>query len=109
VTAVPSLPRAVRAASDAADPAGTAATDATTVFEVPRSPRNPDHPTMKPVELITRILTNSFPPGDLVLDLFGGSGSPLIAAVDRIMEVSEQRRDSWKRFSARCSGCRRRP
>jgi DNA methylase N-4/N-6 domain protein len=99
----------VRAASDAADPAGTAATDATTVFEVPRSPRNPDHPTMKPVELITRVLTNSFPPGDLVLDLFGGSGSPLIAAVDRIMEVSEQRRDSWKRFSARCSGCRRRP
>ena len=54
--------------------------DATTVFEVPKPPRNPDHPTMKPVELITRMLTNSCPPGGLVLDLFGGSGSTLIAA-----------------------------
>lgn len=54
--------------------------DATTVFEVPKPPRNLDHPTMKPVELITRMLTNSCPPAGLVLDLFGGSGSTLIAA-----------------------------
>lgn len=53
---------------------------ATTVFEVPKPPRNPDHPTMKPVELITEMLKNSLPPGGLVLDLFGGSGSTMIAA-----------------------------
>lgn len=53
---------------------------ATTVFEVPKPPRNPDHPTMKPVELITGMLKNSLPTGGLVLDLFGGSGSTLIAA-----------------------------
>ena len=52
----------------------------TTVFEVPKPPRNPDHPTMKPVELITGMLRNSMPTGGLVLDLFGGSGSTLIAA-----------------------------
>jgi DNA modification methylase len=37
------------------------------------------HPTMKPVELIERALTNSSKAGDIVLDLFGGSGSTLIA------------------------------
>jgi DNA modification methylase len=34
---------------------------------------------MKPVELIERALVNSSKAGDLVLDLFGGSGSTLIA------------------------------
>jgi DNA modification methylase len=37
------------------------------------------HPTMKPIELIERALLNSRKRGDLVLDLFGGSGSTLIA------------------------------
>jgi DNA modification methylase len=37
------------------------------------------HPTMKPVELIERALVNSSKAGDVVLDLFGGSGSTLIA------------------------------
>ena len=37
------------------------------------------HPTMKPVELVHRALSNSSKAGDLVLDLFGGSGSTLIA------------------------------
>jgi DNA modification methylase len=36
------------------------------------------HPTMKPVELVERALTNSSKAGDIVLDLFGGSGSTLI-------------------------------
>lgn len=51
-----------------------------TVFEVPKPPRNADHPTMKPVELIRQMLVNSLPPHGLVLDVFGGSGSTLIAA-----------------------------
>lgn len=37
------------------------------------------HPTMKPVELVERALTNSSKRGDVVADLFGGSGSTLIA------------------------------
>ena len=37
------------------------------------------HTTMKPVELIERALANSSKAGDLVVDLFGGSGSALIA------------------------------
>ena len=56
---------------------------ATTVFEVVKPPANRDHPTMKPVELIDGMLANSLPTGGLVLDLFGGSGSTLIAAHHR--------------------------
>lgn len=37
-------------------------------------------PTMKPLALIERAVENSSKPGDLVLDLFLGSGSTLIAA-----------------------------
>lgn len=37
------------------------------------------HPTMKPVKLIARLIRNSSKPGDKVLDLFGGSGTTLIA------------------------------
>ena len=42
--------------------------------------RSDEHPTMKPVGLVERMLRNSGRPGDVVLDLFGGSGSTLIAA-----------------------------
>ena len=50
------------------------------------------HPTMKPVELIERALLNSSKAGDIVADLFGGSGSTLIACERsnrkaRIMEI----------------------
>lgn len=38
------------------------------------------HPTQKPVRLIQKAIINSSDPGDIVLDLFGGSGSTLIAA-----------------------------
>jgi len=37
------------------------------------------HPTMKPVSLLQRALQNNSKQGDEVLDLFGGSGSTLIA------------------------------
>ncbi len=37
------------------------------------------HPTMKPIALIQQALHNSSLPGDRVMDLFGGSGSTLIA------------------------------
>ena len=38
------------------------------------------HPTMKPVELVERAIANSSKSRDIVLDLFGGSGTTLIAA-----------------------------
>ncbi|MFE9812425.1 DNA methyltransferase [Streptomyces sp. NPDC005548] len=52
----------------------------TSVLEVPKPPRSEDHPTMKPVELVTRCLTNSCRPGGMVYEPFGGSGTTLIAA-----------------------------
>lgn len=39
---------------------------------------NTIHPTMKPLELIGKLVHNSSEKGELVLDLFGGSGSTLI-------------------------------
>jgi DNA modification methylase len=51
-----------------------------TIIREPRPRRNSEHPTMKPVNLITRILSNSANSESLVLDPFGGSGSTLIAA-----------------------------
>jgi DNA modification methylase len=41
------------------------------------------HPTAKPVELIERALVNSSKAGDIVADLFGGSGSTLIGCERR--------------------------
>lgn len=38
------------------------------------------HPTQKPVGLVERAIRNSSQPGDVVLDLFGGSGTTMIAA-----------------------------
>jgi len=38
------------------------------------------HPTQKPCELAERAISNSSPEGAVILDLFGGSGSTLIAA-----------------------------
>jgi len=49
------------------------------VIRCAKPARNGEHPTMKPVQLVAGMLENSSKPGDLVLDLFGGSGSTLIA------------------------------
>lgn len=51
----------------------------TSVFEIPRPKASPEHPTMKPVELIERMLRNSTGRNQIVLDPFLGSGSTLIA------------------------------
>ena len=53
--------------------------DQSNVWTVPRPAESRLHPTMKPLELVERALENSSRPGDLVLDLFLGSGSTLIA------------------------------
>lgn len=51
----------------------------TTILEFNRPQRNDVHPTMKPVELIEYQIKNNTKGKDIVLDLFGGSGSTLIA------------------------------
>lgn len=49
------------------------------VWHIERTKENKLHPTMKPIQLIANALMNSSLVGDNVLDLFGGSGSTLIA------------------------------
>lgn len=51
----------------------------TTLWEVSRESRS-EHPTQKPVELAVRAIQNSSQEGEIVLDLFGGSGTTLIGA-----------------------------
>lgn len=52
----------------------------TTVLEFNRPSKNAEHPTMKPLDLIGYQIQNSSKKNDIVLDLFGGSGSTLIAS-----------------------------
>lgn len=50
-----------------------------TVIQEKRPQRNDLHPTMKPIQLMGRLIKNSTRTGEPVLDTFGGSGSTLIA------------------------------
>ncbi len=50
------------------------------VWQIPRPKKSEEHPTMKPIELVARAINNSSHDGDPVLDLFGGSGTSLMAA-----------------------------
>lgn len=52
----------------------------TTIIEVDKPSSSDEHPTMKPVKLIIRFVNNSSQRGGLILDLFMGSGSTMIAA-----------------------------
>lgn len=51
----------------------------TTVLDFNKPLRSLEHPTMKPVDLFKYLIENSSKVGDKVLDLFGGSGTTLIA------------------------------
>ena len=50
-----------------------------TVWDMDKEKKCDLHPTMKPIELVARAIRNSSKKDDSVLDLFGGSGSTLIA------------------------------
>ena len=72
--------------------------------------RNDLHPTMKPVELVERAIRNSSKTRDIVLDLFGGSGSTLIACEKshrsaRLMELDPKYVDvivrRWEEYSGK--------
>lgn len=49
------------------------------VWEIDKPRKDGDHPTMKPIELVANAIENSSESGDKIMDLFGGSGSTLIA------------------------------
>jgi len=54
-----------------------------TLWQEKKPAANRIHPTAKPVELVERALVNSSKAGDIVADLFGGSGSTLIGCERR--------------------------
>ena len=80
------------------------------VWMIPRPAVADLHPTMKPVALVERAIRNSSPPGSVVLDLFLGSGTTLVAAErlgrrclgmelePRYVQVSIER---WQRLTGR--------
>ena len=81
-----------------------------TVWDVKRHSKNEFHPTQKPVELPVRAMENSSKGGDTVLDLFGGSGSTLIACEKinrhaRLMELDPKYCDvivkRWEDFTGK--------
>lgn len=51
----------------------------TTIIREDKPSRSDEHPTMKPIKLLARGIKNSSRPGEIVLDLFGGSGSTMMA------------------------------
>ena len=64
----------------------------TTVIDCERPTKSAEHPTMKPVKLFEYLIKNSSKADDLVLDLFGGSGTTMIACqktkrIARLMEL----------------------
>lgn len=52
----------------------------TTVIHEDKPLKNDVHPTMKPINLLSPLIRNSSKKEEIVLDLFGGSGSTLISA-----------------------------
>lgn len=50
-----------------------------TILRYDKPTANKLHPTMKPINLIAQLIKNSSETGEIVLDLFGGSGTTLIA------------------------------
>ena len=80
----------------------------TTVLEFDRPSRNAEHPTMKPVALFEYQMLNNTKGQDVILDIFGGSGTTLIAAEkngrdSRLMELDPKYCDviikRWQDFT----------
>ena len=63
----------------------------TDLWQIDRPKKSDDHPTMKPIALAGRAIGNSSHRGDVVLDLFGGSGTTLLAAeqTERVCHMME--------------------
>jgi DNA modification methylase len=87
--------------------------DQSDVWQIPRPEESVLHPTTKPLELVERALENSSRRGDVVLDLFLGSGSTLVASERTgracyAMELDEHYASlaiaRWETFSAKKAG-----
>ena len=79
-----------------------------TLWEENKPAANREHPTAKPVTLVERGVRNSSQAGELIVDLFGGSGSTLIAGERcgrkcRLMEIDPRYVDvivrRWEGYS----------
>lgn len=82
----------------------------TTILEFDKPSRNGEHPTMKPVALFEYQMLNNTKGGDIVLDLFGGSGTTMLAAekhgrVAYLMELDPKYCDvivqRWQEFTGK--------
>lgn len=82
--------------------------DQSSVWDFNKPMKSDLHPTMKPIELVAKAVSNSSKSGDIILDLFGGSGSTLIACeqLDRtcyMMELDPRYIDviikRWEQFT----------
>jgi DNA modification methylase len=81
-----------------------------TLWEENKPAANRLHPTMKPVELVERALLNSSKSGDIIVDLFGGSGTTLIGCerrgrTARLMELDPRYADvivqRWQEYTGK--------
>lgn len=84
----------------------------TTAVRHDRPTKSDLHPTMKPVGLVQRMIEWSSKDGEVVLDLFGGSGTTLIAAdkvgrTARLMELDPRFADvivrRWQKFTGKAA------
>lgn len=80
----------------------------TTVLEFNKPTRNAEHPTMKPIPLFDYQIKNNTKGGDIVLDLFGGSGTTIMACeqngrIGYVMEFDPKYVDviidRWEQFT----------
>lgn len=80
----------------------------TTILEFDRPVKNDMHPTMKPITLFDYQIKNNTKGGDIVLDIFGGSGTTIMACEQSgrnayIMELDPKYVDviidRWEKFT----------
>ena len=80
------------------------------IWFIKRPAASPEHPTTKPVELVERAIRNSSKTRDTILDVFGGSGTTLIACEKsgrqaRLIELEPKYCDvavrRWQAFTGR--------
>ena len=78
------------------------------IWRIKRTAKNDLHPTMKPVELVEKAIDDGSQVNGIVLDLFGGSGSTMIASekknrICRMMELDPKYCDviikRWQDFT----------
>jgi DNA modification methylase len=107
---IPNCEPCIYAYKDGSTPQWFGPTDEKTVWELKKESKNDFHPTQKPVELPERAINNSSKLGQIILDLFGGSGSTLIACEKtgrkaRLMELDPKYCDvivkRWEDFTGK--------